>query len=306
VALPTSIGVVGHYNLLERLDPAGPGDLYRARDTRAGRTVTIRLLPPGYAPDEASRSSVLEIARGLVGLSHPNVITLFEAGEHDGRIYLAFEYLKGQSLRAEMGGRPMNVRRAAEVAIQIADAVSDAHAAGFIHGGLSPDTIVITAKGNTKIPAFELAARGGFVHAGEDPADVKLHDYDSPEEARGQPADERSDIYSVGAVLFEMLTTRRPSHRGAAAPSASNQHVPPDLDDIVLKAVAPNPDSRYQSAVTLAAELRSLIAILDVRGASDDEDEHHAPSTSLGRIVVIAILMLLAIGALIWWFGSSG
>lgn len=303
MALPTQIGVVGHYNLLERLEPAGPGDLYRARDTRAGRTVTIRLLPPEYAADDASRASMLETARGLAGLSHPNVITLFEAGEHDGRIYLAFEYLKGQSLRAEMGGRPMNVRRAAEVAIQIADAVADAHAAGFIHGGLSPDTIVITAKGNTKIPAFELAARGGFVHTGGDPADVRLHDYDSPEEARGQAADERSDIYSVGAVLFEMLTTRRPSHRGAAAPSASNSHIPSDLDDIVLRAVAPNPDSRYQSAVTLAAELRALIAILDVRGgAGDEEDEHQVPSTNVGRVVVIALLILLAIGGLIWWF----
>jgi eukaryotic-like serine/threonine-protein kinase len=307
VALPTSIGVVGHYNLLERLEPAGPGDLYRARDTRAGRTVTIRLLPTGYAPDEAGRASVLEKARALVGMSHPNVTTLFEAGEHEGRVFLAFEYLKGQSLRAEMGGRPMNVRRAAEVAIQIADAVADAHAAGFIHGGLSPDTIVITAKGNTKIPAFELAARGGFVHAGEDPADVKLHDYDSPEEARGQDADERSDIYSVGAVLFEMLTTRRPSHRGAAAPSVSNPHVPPDLDDIVLKAVAPNPDSRYQSAVTLAAELRSLVAILDVRGgAGDEDDENEAATTSVGRVVLLAIAMLLIIGGLIWWFGSPG
>ncbi len=306
MALPTSIGVVSHYNLLERLEPAGPGDLYRARDTRAGRTVAIRLLPPEFAPDAASRASVLEKAHGLVGLSHPNVTTLFEAGEHDGRLYLAFEYLKGQSLRAEMGGRPMNVRRAIEVAIQIADAVADAHAGGFIHGGLSPDTIVITVKGNTKIPAFELAARGGFVHASEDPADVKLHDYDSPEEARGQDSDERSDIYSVGAVLFEMLTTRRPLHRGAAAPSASNARVPSELDEIVLRAVAPNPDSRYQSAVTLAAELRSLLAILDVRGgAGDEEDEHAAPSTNVGRIVAMSILILLALSGLIWWFGSS-
>jgi serine/threonine protein kinase len=303
VALPTPIGVVSHYNLLERLEPAGPGELYRARDTRAGRTVTIRLLPPEYAPDASSRASVLEKARSLVGLSHPNVTTLFEAGEHDGRIYLAFEYSKGQSLRAEMGGRPMNVRRAVEVAIQITDAVADAHAGGFIHGGLSPDTIVITAKGHAKIPAFELAAHGGFVHAADDPADVRLHDYDSPEEARGQPPDERSDIYSVGAVLFEMLTTRRPSHRGAAAPSASNGHVPPELDDIVLKAVAPNPELRYQSAVTLAAELRSLLAIFDVRGvAGDEEHEEHAPSTNVARVVVIAIVVLLAIAALIWWF----
>jgi serine/threonine protein kinase len=304
VALPTPIGVVSHYNLLERLEPAGPGELYRARDTRAGRTVTIRLLPPEYAPDAASRAAVLEKANGLVGLSHPNVTTLFEAGEHDGQIYFAFEYLKGQSLRAEMGGRPMNVRRAIEVAIQIADAVADAHAGGFIHGGLSPDTIVITAKGNTKIPAFELAARGGFVPASEDPADVKLHDYDSPEEARAQDADERSDIYSIGAVLFEMLTTRRPSHRGAAAPSVSNARVPSELDEIVLRAVAPNPDSRYQSAVTLAAELRSLLAILDVR-AGDDEDEHDAPSTNAGRVVVVSILILLVLAGLVWWFGSS-
>jgi len=299
VALPTPIGVVSHYNLLERLEPAGPGELYRARDTRAGRTVTIRLLPPEYAPDAASRAAILEKANGLVGLSHPNVTALFEAGEHDGRIYFAFEYLKGQSLRAEMGGRPMNVRRATEVAIQIADAVADAHAGGFIHGGLSPETIVITAKGNTKIPAFELAAHGGFVPASEDPAAVNLRDYDSPDEARGKDADERSDIYSIGAVLFEMLTTRRPSHRGAAAPSASNARVPSELDEIVLKAAAPNPDSRYQSAATLAAELRSLLAILDVR---DDEDEQGAPSTNVGRVVGMSILILLGLAGLVWWF----
>lgn len=301
MALPTSIGVVSHYNLLERLEPAGPGDLYRARDTRAGRTVTVRLLPPEFAPDATSRASLIEKARGLVGLSHPNVTTLYEAGEHEGRIYLAFEYLKGQSLHAEMGGRPMNVRRAVEVAIQIADAVADAHAAGFIHGGLSPETVIITAKGHAKIPAFELAARSGF-EGGGGPDDVKLRDYDAPEEARGQAADERSDIYSVGAVLFEMLTTRRPLHRGAAAPSASNPHVPSDLDDIVLKAVAPNPDLRYQSAVTFAAELRSMLAILDVRGvAGDEDDEHAASSTNVGRIVVLAIVIAAIVGGLMWW-----
>ena len=306
MALPTPIGVVSHYNLLERLEPAGPGELFRARDTRAGRTVAIRVLPPEFAPDTASRAELIDKARGLVGLSHPNITTLFEAGEHEGLIFLAFEYLRGQSLRAEMGGRPMNVRRAVEAAIQIADAVADAHAAGFIHGGLSQDTIVITAKGNAKIPAFELAARTGFEQAGGEPGDVRLRDYDSPEEARGQHADERSDIHSVGAVLFEMLTTRRPLHRGAAAPSASNAHVPPELDEIVLRAVAPNPDSRYQSAATFAAELRSIAAILDVRGgAGDEDDEHHAPSTSVGRVVVMAVVMLLLVAAIVWWLGRS-
>jgi serine/threonine-protein kinase len=297
---PTSIGTVAHYNLLERLDPAGPGELFRARDTRLGRTVTVRLLPPGFAPDPAERATMLEQARTLSKLSHPNVMTLFEAGEHDGQVFLAFEFLKGQSLRAEMAGRPMNVHVAVELAVQIADAIADAHAAGFIHGGLSPDSIVITAKGHAKVPAFELAARTGFDEAS---GQVRLHDYDSPEEARGQAADERSDIYSVGAVLYEMLTTRRPQHRGSAAPSAANRHVPPELDVVVLKAVAPNPDSRFQSAATLASELRSLVALLDARGDAGAEEEHQKThSTTVGRVLVTTLVILGALAAIIWWF----
>src|SRR5688572_8511574 len=301
-AAPVPVGVVAHYNLLERLEPAGPGELYRARDTRLGRTVAVRVLPADFPSEPALRADLLRKARALAALSHPNVTTLFEAGEHEGRLYLAFEFLKGQSLRAELAGRPMNVRRAVEMAIQMADAVADAHAAGFVHGGLSPDSIVITAKGHAKIPAFELAARAGFE---TDAAEVRLRDYDSPEEAQGQSADERSDIYSVGAVLFEMLTTRRPLHRGAAAPSVSNRHVPPELDDIVLRAVAPNPDSRFQSAATLAAELRSLAAILDVReGAGEEEEQAATRSTSVGRVMMMTAAILVALAVVFWWFGE--
>ena len=297
------IGVVAHYNLLERLDPAGPGELFRARDTRLGRTVAVRLLPPAFALDADGRASLMATARSLVVLSHPNVITLFDVGEHDGRVYLAFEFLKGQSLRADMAGRPMNVRRAIELAIQIADAVADAHAAGFVHRGLSPDSVVITAKGHAKIPAFELAARSGF---DRNAAEVRLRDYDSPEEARGQQADERSDVYSVGAVLYEMLTTRRPLHRGSAAPSASNRHVPSEIDEIVLKAVAPNAASRIQSAVTLAAELRGAAAILDDRGGAGDEDGHpEEQTTSVGLVLILTTAILLGLGGLAWWMAAG-
>ena len=113
-SVPTPLGVVKHYNLLERLEPSGPGELYRARDTRLGRTVTVRLLPADYPRDTAGRERLLESVRALTVVSHPNVTALFDAGEHEGRLFLVFEFLKGQSLRAEAAGRPMNVRRAVE------------------------------------------------------------------------------------------------------------------------------------------------------------------------------------------------
>jgi serine/threonine protein kinase len=294
--VPAPLGVISHYNLLERLDPSGPGELFRARDTRLGRTVTVRLLPHGFTRGVESRAGLLQQIGTMKVLSHPNITTVFDAGEHDGRIFIVFEHLKGQPLRAEMAGRPMNVRRAVELTTQIADAVAEAHAAGFIHGGLSPDSVMITAKGHAKIPAFELAARAGF----EDTTDgAHLRDYDSPEEARGQAADDRSDIHSVGAVLYEMLTTKRPSHKGAAAPSTANAHVPKELDEIVLRAVAPNPDLRFQSAVTLAAELRSVAAILDVRGGATDEEPGREP-TAVGRIILVAVILLAVIAAIVW------
>jgi serine/threonine-protein kinase len=296
-AVPGPIAVINHYNLLERLEPAGPGELFRARDTKKGRTVAVRILPDDFV-DIAGRRAFVESARGVTALSHPNITTLFDVGHHNGRIFIVFEYLRGQSLRSEMGGRPMNVRRALELGIQMADAIANAHACGYAHCGLSPDSVVITAKGHAKIPALALASRDGFAapDAGE------LRDYDAPEEARGLPADERSDIYSVGAVMYETLTGRRPLHRGAAAPSASNPHVPPELDQVLLTAVAPNPDNRYESAAAFASHLRSVSTSLDARGALGDEEDSEATSHNLTRVILTTTAILAGAGALAWWF----
>jgi serine/threonine protein kinase len=298
---PAPVGVIGHYNLLERLEQNGPGELFRARDTRLGRTVTIRWLPAEFARDADARDVLLQTARSLIPLSHPNVIQMFDAGLEQDRVYLVFEFLKGQSLRAEMAGRVVNVRLAVDLAVQIADAVADAHGAGYGHGGLSPESIVVTAKGHAKVPAFELATRAGFESDGR-AAETRLRDYDSPEEALGQPPDDRSDIYSVGAIFYEMLTARRPPHKGARAPSASNRSVSPEVDAVALKAVAPNPDLRYQSAATLAAELRSAGATLDVKGLASEERHSPESSTSPGRVVIVSAVILLAAGFALWWF----
>ena len=296
---PAPIGTIAHYTLLERLDPAGPGDLFRGRDTRLGRTVTVRVVPRESIVDDESRGTLIQKAREVIGLSHPNITAIFDAGEHDGGAYVVFEFVKGQSLRAEMAGRQMKPRRAAEIAVQIADAIAAAHAAGFVHGGLSPDSVMVTAKGHAKIPALELAARGGFEqHAGE----ARLRDYDSPEEAKGGAPDDRSDIYSVGAILYEMLTARRPIHRGAAAPSTANGQVSKELDDVVLKAVAPNPDLRYQSAAALAAELRTLVTMLDMRSETADvRQEASRQSTSMARVLTTALIILAGVAAIVWW-----
>ena len=126
------IGVVAHYNLLESLEPSGPGEMFRARDTKAGRTVTLRWLPADFTPDAAARAELIAEAKSMTSLSHPNVITLFDAGEHDGRVFLAFEFLQGQSLRKEMAGQHRNLRRAVETSVQIADAIAAAHATGLV------------------------------------------------------------------------------------------------------------------------------------------------------------------------------
>ena len=299
---PAPIGMIAHYNLLERLEPSGPGDLFRARDTHRGRTVAIRLLPADATPGTSDREGLVAQARALIPLSHPNITTLFDTGEHEKRVFVAFEFLRGQSLRVEMAGRPMNPRRALELAIQVTDAVAEAHASGFVHGGLSPESVMVTSKGHAKIPTFHLASQVGF-----DPArgDQTLHDYDSPEEARGEQADDRSDIYSVGAVLYEMLTTRRPHHKGASAPSAGNPRVPPALDAVVLKALSPNPASRYQSAVVLAGELRSVAATLDASDLSDDDASPSQPSSKLVPALAGGGLLLAAGAALAWWLSRG-
>ena len=287
---PGPIGVVAHYNLLERLEPSGPGDLYRARDTRLGRTVALRLLPADFTTGADSRAALVAQARAMTVLSHPNVTTLFDAGEHEGRVYLAFEFLKGQSLRAEMAGRPLKVQRAVEAAIQITDAIADAHANGFVHGGLSPESVAMTQRGHAKIPAFELAAHGGFDSRRPDRAKCGCSTTCRPRRPADSPADDRSDIYSVGAILYEMLTAQAAQPEGRRGA----ERVEPSRAARARRASCcarwrPIPTSRPQSAAAFASELRGVTALIDAQGGASDEsrrsardrDEHRARACGL-------------------------
>ena len=160
------IGVVAHYNLLERLGEGVLGEVYRARDTKYGRTVALKFVPAGLV-DEHRYQRLLDDARAASALSHPNVATLFDVGHHDGRLYLVYEFVQGTTLRQQMANGAMNPRHAVDLAVQVAEAVAEAQKHGIVHKDLRPDTILETAKGSAKVLDFGMSVwtRGGQARA---------------------------------------------------------------------------------------------------------------------------------------------
>ena len=325
--------VIAHYNLLERIGRGGLGDTYRARDTRVGRTVALKLVSSDVAPDAYSRSRLLEEAQVAAQLSHPNVSTLFDTGETDGQVYLAYEYAPGRPLREEMAGAAMNLRRALEVAVQLSDAVADAHAHGIIHGDLRPDTIIITPKGSAKILDFGFArwTRGGLLRTQAarspdrlPPDTVKVLAYLSPEQALGGAIDSRTDVFSLGVVFYEMLTGRSAFAAATAsdtvvnviqgpvpAPTEISPGFPPEVERILSHALARDLSQRQQSAALLASELRSALAAMEPRTTERITDEttllplDERPDKSPAAGLLLGALGVAAVAAAaVWWWLS--
>ena len=323
--IPQMERTVAHYNLLDRMGEGGLGEVYRARDTRAGRTVALKLLP--VAADAAARQALLEDARAAATLSHPNIATLWDVGTDAGTDYLAYEYVAGISLRQEIGGRPIHPRRAVELAVQMADALAEAHAAGVIHGDLRPDTICVTQKGSAKLLDFGMArwTRGGAVRARAatrpdslEPATLPIVGYLSPEQALGGLVDGRTDVFSLSVVLYEMLTGQHPFagatpdamiveiiRTAPVPPSALNSAIPAELDALVLRGLSKDIQNRPQSAAAFSAELRSVGAVLDVRsgdpGASGLMPLDDEPEPGAGKWVAAGVA-LVAIAGAVWYF----
>jgi serine/threonine protein kinase len=323
---------IAHYNILEPLGADGIGQTFRARDTKAGRTVAIKIVGPQLATDPDRLARLLEDANVASRLSHPNVATLWDIGEADGRTYLAYEFAAGRRLSDEAGGTAMPLRRALDLAVQIADGVAEAHAHGIIHGDLRTDTIIVTGKGSAKILDFGMSqwTRGGAMRAaaGRDPDAMPADSsnvlgYISPEQAIGSAVDTRTDVFSLGAITYELVTGRNPFVADtpsdtilnvvkAKAPPASeiNPLVPTELDAILAHALAPDLSNRQQSAASLAAELRSVAAMLDVRAGDaeaptgllpiDDTPDRKASGLLAGALIVAA-----AAGAAVWWWLSK-
>ncbi|PYR60040.1 MAG: hypothetical protein DMF91_13180 [Acidobacteria bacterium] len=319
--------ILGQYKILDRIGAGGMGEVYRARDTRLGRTVAIKVLPADVAADPDRRERFMREARATAALSHPNIAALYEIGEDQGQIFLVFEFVPGDTLKTVIGGRPLNPRRAIDLAVQVADALADAHAEGIVHRDIKPANIIVTPKGAAKVLDFGLATwtAGGAeretaatmlaTSAGTTLGTVA---YMSPEQAIGEPVDHRTDIFSLGIVLFEMLTGRLPFtgstptalalqivRADAPPPTAVNPSLPRELDAVVAKALAKSFEARYQSAATFGAELRSIGAILDVRiEATEAVGVVPASRRRADRGIsawIVPAVVAGALAAVVWW-----
>jgi serine/threonine protein kinase len=290
---------IAHYKILEPLGAGGLGEVYRARDTNLGRTVALKVMPEIMPEHEAFLEALLVTSRRLMALSHPNIAMLFDIGQDGNRPFLVFEFVQGQPLASLINGRALQVRRAVEFGINLADALAEAHAVDMIHGDIRPDTIMITLKDRAKFVNFGLSrfTKGGAART------ATANPYVAPEELSGGTADSRSDIYSLGAVMFEMLTGRKRA-RGQAL-TGLNATVPPELEQIIGHMLAANVQHRAQSAATIAAEFRSIGAILDTRIEAAEAAEAEPPrrrreQRRSGALVVVMVLLLLAAAIGVW------
>jgi len=324
---------IGPYTVEAEIGRGGMGVVYRARDPKLGRQVAIKVLPPGVAGDRNRVERLRQEAKTLAALNHPNILTVHDVDTDGDALYVVTEFLEGGTLRERLTTMRLDWRRAVEIGAAVADGLAAAHARGIVHRDLKPDNVFLTNDGVVKILDFGLARieqsadadSATRTHATAPGTVLGTVGYMAPEQVRGEPTDARTDIFSFGCVLYEMLTGAGAFKRDTsaesmtailrehpAAPNASVPDLPSELDRVLSRCLEKQPNDRFQSARDLAFSLRSQgsepgSGVLST--PSGPQVAQPAKSSVVRRLALVAVVLVVAAG-LTWWMiddsGSAG
>jgi TolB-like protein/Tfp pilus assembly protein PilF len=308
---------IGRYEVLSRIGAGGMGEVYRARDLRLGREVALKVLDAGLLQDAKSIARFEQEARLAGSLDHPNVLAVHDVGDHEGKPYLVSELLEGVTLREQLSSGPLSPPRAVAIALQIAQGLAAAHEKGIVHRDLKPENIFLTRDGRTKILDFGIAKllpavrEHALTKGGADPQTmpgtlIGTVAYMSPEQVRGEAVDARSDLFSFGCVLYELVSGRSPfagntpMEKAAAVlhrtPPPLPLEVPPALASVVGRCLQKSAGDRFQTARDLIFEVQELV------GGEAHQAPARGPGGALLAAVLVGIGLLAAASGLGWYF----